>query len=313
MRLKKAIPLLTLGPLFGILLSSSGVSARGPERSGRAPLAGKETVVVRLELEGQAPQTLFEGVPGAGAGSQTLLKKATYRLELGGASQSWDAFSLGEWIDQLLGQISVETRSEVDLVFFEEAQGRRVALPRAFLRKYPEIALGVRQSDLKSLPVGVALAQWTPLFPWGRDKFVKEGLSSGLYSGLSVRTIILGNSKSKFSGWVLKRRTDPLAVRGEGVYLQTCVTCHSTEGSPRIADTGNAWVGKHSRLFSPKQGLNLEDRDYRSLVRYLDALNLEKRQSGAESASPTETQQSSSHPSGGSSSVLPSDQQARST
>lgn len=101
-----------------------------------------------------------------------------------------------------------------------------------------------------------------------------DGLPWGAYSMDRLKRIELANYQERLGGMLLKRRTDPAAMRGEKLFVQNCMACHAAS-SPRwmqlgagIASTLEAGVGKHP----PAQGVRkLDDRSTRALRSYWNA------------------------------------------
>jgi len=275
-----ALLISSLGQSFGVQ------SAQGNERASSSvtPARGWAPLQVRIDLTGHPNESIYFGRPDSKS-----LRTIRFLDQASGKSGRWESLALGEFVEKVLEKASVETRSEIDLVFFEGPEGSRLALARGFLRKFPEISLGL---PVSSHPAGdLAPKGWSPLFPGSLSRYMKEGLAPGMYAGRSVSSLVLTNSRQQFSNWVLQRRTDPLAVRGEGVYLQSCVGCHGSQGmeqSPSVPTVEaaarlvtaiserKALLDKHSVTFNSRQVLSLEERDHRSLIRYFDALVAEK-------------------------------------
>ena len=94
-----------------------------------------------------------------------------------------------------------------------------------------------------------------------------------------IKRVELTNYKEQFSVWFLKRRTDPSAIRGERLFLQTCVGCHGGGYGPSILDvsakilTSYAIRNEHALV---KGVPKMSDQDKRSLVHYLQAYRNEK-------------------------------------
>ena len=120
---------------------------------------------------------------------------------------------------------------------------------------------------------------------------MQEGLPVESYFLSEVSRLELSNYSERYSGLFLKRRTDPLAMRGEKIFVQNCITCHSTGKIPSLtdgADHGAARQKLASGGHPPVKGSpKLNDRDFRALVNYLDAYRAEQVSRPASSAANT--------------------------
>lgn len=221
------------------------------------------------------------------------LKKVTTRekdLESGKMTK-WDGALLLTLVEKALEKLPVENRAQVDLVILKGKGGHSASIPRALLSKYPLMV--AYQADGQNLD-----AKKGPLYsivPWtSKPKIKNEELPLESFSIPQMMEIELANYREKYSSLFLKRRTDPSAMRGEKLFVQNCVGCHSMGRGPAMARIveesfskkfiiqghpvlGGASLGQSSggasAEASEKQSADLRfnERDRKSIIRYLDA------------------------------------------
>ena len=116
--------------------------------------------------------------------------------------------------------------------------------------------------------------------PWtSKSKIQSENLPIESYFLGDLTHIELSNYRERYGSVFLKRRTDPLAMRGEKLFVQNCVGCHADGGKPGLAELSGELQAR--RLVSdghPAQvkGVpKLGERDRKALVNYLDAFRTE--------------------------------------
>lgn len=164
----------------------------------------------------------------------------------------WTGYSLSEIVEKASQSLTPAEKSGIDLVVLVNDQGKEVFLPRAFLVKYPRIILSTR----------VVLPKQT------QPKILKEGLQLELLELEGVSKVLLTSYQERFGFFKLIKRTDPAAVRGERLFLQNCVFCHSKEKSLTLTEeqlTASVSKTSHPVFLISK----LEKKEIRSISRYL--------------------------------------------
>jgi hypothetical protein len=165
---------------------------------------------------------------------------------------------LDDVIEQAMAELPVERKAQVDLVIFKNAAGGQVMIPRSVIVKYSGML--AQQGDQLSL-----------VMPWtSKPRIVQEALPVETYSLASVNRVELSNYQERFGALFLKRRMDPLAVRGEKFFVQNCISCHSS--SPQETASRGLALSEHPTV---KGGPKLDSRDRRALTSYLDAYRAE--------------------------------------
>ena len=182
--------------------------------------------------------------------------------------------SLSDVVNEALGSLSVEERAHIDLLVMEGENGRTAYMPKAFVVKYPSIQLALKKD-------GRDLAQQAPrvvLPATSSSKIQKESLIlEPLYlSGL--KSITFTSYEDRFGAFLLKRRTDPAAMRGEKLFLQNCVGCHGgpSAGAGIASRLNQVQSGGHPEV--PPVGkipTRLEKKEVRSLTSYLEAFQVQ--------------------------------------
>ncbi len=187
----------------------------------------------------------------------------------------WKGPLLAPLIETALNQISLEKRAQVDLVVLKGQDNAQAVIPRSFVVKYPLVlALSMEQRDLGSRGPVFSLAPWT-----SRGKAIeKEELPVETYFVPGLKTVELTNSHEKYGYVYLRKRSDPLALRGEKRFVQSCLACHATGRGPALSDVSSesraralASAGHPNIKGAPK----LDEKERRSLQTYLDAIRAE--------------------------------------
>jgi mono/diheme cytochrome c family protein len=175
------------------------------------------------------------------------------------------------FLDEVLGSLPVEGRAQVDLVVLRNRTGQSAFIPRALFAKYPML-LAIEGGSLHSV------------VPWSsKVRILKEDLPIESFFMSNVTELELTNYKERFSPFFLKRRTDPSAIRGEKLFVQNCVTCHSVERGSSVSAVSAMLktMEKVNRAAAQSFGVqehsginvltHLTQRDHRSIFRYLEA------------------------------------------
>lgn len=194
----------------------------------------------------------------------------------------WKGPLLGPMIETALAQVPLEKRAQVDLIILKGNAKSEAVIPRSFVVKYPLL-----------LAVGGELGERGPLFsvaPWtSRGKAIeKEELPVLTYFVPGLQRVELTNSHEKFGYVYLRKRTDPIALRGEKRFVQSCLACHGTGRAPTLTDLSNE---THSRALAStghpkiKGAPDLDERERRSLQTYLEAIRAESARADVPAAS----------------------------
>jgi len=144
----------------------------------------------------------------------------------GGLAQ-WRGILMRDLIDKSMEGLTVENQARIDLVVVEG--GARALIPRSFVRKY-----GVILAENKERPLHSVV-------PWSteREAVRKEILPVESYFVQGVRRIVLTGSDESYRSVLLLRRTDPLAIRGESLFVRACMGCHARGDWPDIQGVSN--------------------------------------------------------------------------
>jgi hypothetical protein len=251
------LPVAALG-LSGALLVGS-VSA--------ADASSSPTIsVVWQRSGGQGEQVL----KAFGSGDLKGIKSGRLREKGPGSDRvlEWKGPLLGSLLDEAMKPLNAEAKSQIDLIVLKGGKGEQAWIPRAFLTRYPML---LAEPTLDSV---------VPTTSWA--KIQTEDLPHGTYWVRGVQRVELTNYREQFGRFYLKRRTDPAAMRGEKVFVQNCLACHSGGAKPAASWQGESLVDllkKHPR----KTGFQeVNARTEKALASYWTAYRSEQGESAAE-------------------------------
>lgn len=184
---------------------------------------------------------------------------------------------LSQVLEQAMESLPLERKAQVDLLVLKNASGGQVLLPRSVVTKYP-VMLAL-DGDKTSV-----------VMPWtSKSRIMSEDLPIESYFVSDLTRIELSNYRERYQSVFLKRRTDPLAMRGEKIFVQNCVGCHAGDNKPSVADlSGEPQSRRLASDGHPAQvkGVpHLNERDRRALVNYLEAYRSENSPKTASPAS----------------------------
>jgi hypothetical protein len=184
---------------------------------------------------------------------------------------------ISKFVEQALQELPLEQRASVDLLVLRNAAGKEALIPRSLVTHYP--LLLAYQKDGK--PLEGAEGPFAVVVPVATSpKIIREGLPLSAYALSGVTEIEFASYQSRYSGLFLKRRTDPAAIRGEKMYVQTCIGCHGAGRARSLSDVTVSATAQvrtvASALHPPATGApRLTERDLRALVSYLEAFRAE--------------------------------------
>jgi hypothetical protein len=111
----------------------------------------------------------------------------------------------------------------------------------------------------------------------GKDRII---LPNWYFELEQIRKIELSDHRVNYPNTMLKIRTNPAASRGEKVFTQNCMACHSvsTYGSPVLSPTSlnQARLAAFSQIHKKWPELKLNPYIERGLIEYSEALAFEK-------------------------------------
>jgi hypothetical protein len=175
-------------------------------------------------------------------------------------------------IEKTLAPLGPTQKAQVDLVILKNKSGATVQMPRWLITKYPVALL---ESESKGLQLILPVTS--------KPRIKDEGLPLQSYELSDIVGIELSSYQQNYSSYFLKNRMDPLAVRGEKLFVQNCTSCHTGKTQERSPATS---LTAHPAIATSPDNLKLNSRDLRALASYLSAYRSENT---AESAPPTTT------------------------
>jgi mono/diheme cytochrome c family protein len=181
-----------------------------------------------------------------------------------GQSGSWKGPEMSTLVDKTIESLPAEQRAQVDLIILKDSAGKEIRIPRSLLVRFPVILSPQGETAKLVLPLS------------SKPKIWEEGLPLGLYQLHGVSEIEFANSHNLYGLFYLKSRKDPLAVRGEKIFVQNCLSCHA--GNPQGEPMGfEKSARKLASASHPdvKNAPQLKSREMKALISYLDAFRLE--------------------------------------
>jgi hypothetical protein len=193
--------------------------------AGARPLSAGETSSASLRLtwkNGTAERVLGDFVVSElPAGAQRRSKEKDPKT---GELVTWEGISLSWLLDHAIERLSVEEKAAIDLVILIGKNGERAIIPRGIVVRDPLI-LALRRA-------GKEVGERGPIYsvvPWSTsNKLGQEPLPLERYFVPSIERVELTNSKLFYEPFFLSKRSDPRAVRGERLFVQTCMACHDS-------------------------------------------------------------------------------------
>ena len=191
----------------------------------------------------------------------------------------WEGVQLATFLDKVLNSLTVEQRAQIDLVILKGASGEHAVIPRALVSKYPLMLALPGSEAMESQQKGTIYS----IVPWtSHPKILSEDLPLKSYFVPRLFRIELTSYRDRYSPFFLKRRTDPSAMRGEKLFVQNCVTCHSSSKTPLAFMIEESTLQKLSSAGHPggekgsdKGSSRLSPKDWQSIGRYLNAYKQE--------------------------------------
>jgi hypothetical protein len=196
------------------------------------------------------------------------LKAVSYREKdpTSGHTGTWKGPEMSLLVDKTIESLPGDQKAQVDLIILKDSTGRQIQLPRSLIVRYP-VMLSAQNGGAKLvLPLSSKPRIW------------EEGLPLNLFQFHDVAQIEFANYHQLYGSLYLKSRKDPLAVRGEKIFVQNCLSCHAFNGNGGV---GPAGVERTARKLASashpqvKDAPQLKSREMKALISYLDAFRLE--------------------------------------
>lgn len=227
---------MTVLSCFGLFLSQADIQIKVND--------SKRQLVLKTRTEGEIKASKW-------------LQRTGYRQHL----------SLKKWVEEATQGMTGDENAQIDLLIFEGVGGKKAFVPRHILQRFD---LFLAKPNTESA-VGLDIVVPRKVYP----KISAERLPLDSYMIESVTSIELTNYKTHYGSYLLKKRSDPAAARGEKLFLQTCLGCHSVHNKVETS----ALKSKLETLdpFQHKQGTGLpffDEKEVRSLKSYVKALAL---------------------------------------
>ena len=201
---------------------------------GALPTFATDSIEITFTAEGKSTQVLkvFQVKDLKGLKHQSRTERTPAAPEM----HQWRGVLLSDVIEDAMQALTVEERSTVDLLVL----GNQIEMPRGFANKYP-VLLAYEKNGQRLADKG----PFSTIVPLSLSAMTRRALSKGIHDELlpiekyfvpGITKIELTNYRNRYqSSLFLSRRTDPLTVRGEKRYVQTCLGCHAHQQMPPAA------------------------------------------------------------------------------
>ncbi|MBY0470742.1 c-type cytochrome [bacterium] len=198
---------------------------------------------------------------------------------LTGGVAKWVGVPLASLIEEAFKEIPAEKRAQVDLIILKNDEGKQALVPLFFSNRYP--ILIALHKDRMGLPPNMGPVY--SVVPWtSKPKVLGESVPLESYFLSKISKIELTNYQVRYGHLFLKRMTDPAAVRGQKLFVQSCVTCHATGRGPTVEVVAGLTEDQQRKMLESgthpgnQSGIKLSPKDLRALMSYLKAYQQEK-------------------------------------
>jgi hypothetical protein len=220
---------------------------------------------------------LMDGRPGVSWRFEEVIRKFATQTRREQAPEdhrvvSWKGILLSDAVKSAFDSLSAEQRAQVDLLILHGKGGKQGLLPRAFIQKYP-ILLAYERN-------GQPLGRLDSVVPWTTfaGKMRAEGAPLETFFVQGVERVEFASYRDRYGSFLLKRRTDPSAMRGEKIFVQNCTGCHTGGPGPSLKVLTQVEKGEALEKKGHPAGRGapvLSGQEVRSLKNYLDAFRRE--------------------------------------
>ncbi len=182
-------------------------------------------------------------------------------LELKGLSKGGRISAQDLIFERSTDSLELNEKADVDLLTLHGSNGRISRVPR-FMVWRGLLKLKVEKNGFLS---SLALSGPKMVPP---DFFKVSG----------IERIELSRASVLYPGTRLSIRTNPAASRGEKMFTQACMACHSLDHAPRIEATrlDDGYLAAFETKHRPTAGYRMDPRAMRGLIAYREALASEK-------------------------------------
>ncbi|HTL13440.1 MAG TPA: hypothetical protein VL588_13180 [Bdellovibrionota bacterium] len=186
-------------------------------------------------------------------------------------SHEWSGVPITELINGVLAESPQARAFEIDLLVLKTADGAKSILPRSFINKYPVIlALKKEGSALSKISTVVRNPESSDIR--------REMLPVDSYFVSGLVEIEMANYREQFPSVFLKNRSDPRRMRGERLFVKTCMGCHGRSEWPMGDALSRKLLGRGRDLplHPGVEGMpSLAEPDHAGLKSYFEAVRLE--------------------------------------
>lgn len=191
-----------------------------------------------------------------------------------GKLSKWRGILLSDLIDRAILALTPDQRAMADLVTLIDSSGQRALVPRWLINRYP-IVIATHQDGKALGPERAPVIFPRASYP----KILKEAVPVETFAVAKLVGVEIGDYRVVFEPYLLKRQTDPAAVRGEKLLLQNCSSCHGVGKGPSLKElVQDARLREIETKPHPNVAAAPEvtPRDRRALVNYLLTYRFER-------------------------------------
>ena len=175
----------------------------------------------------------------------------------------WEGIFLNDLLEQCMESLPLREKANVDLVILKN-HDKRALVPRFLATKY-KLMLSQKSGKFYSI------------IPFEtQPKIKKEILPLETYEVAEVSEIILANYQAQYKKAHLDNRSNPIAVRGEKLFVKACMGCHDQSLTGSIQDVTSR-IPNFDYLTEPPhppvQGMpKISDAELKGFKSYIKAL-----------------------------------------
>jgi len=227
--------------------------------------------------EGKAASKTIDVVFLTQSGSQVLKSWTTEEIQKVSAGNHSNVSAQKLIFDESAGSLVLNDRASIDLVTIttdtKTIRVPRFLIWRGFFRFRFDPKTGELSSSVKNLDRGRLL------------------IPSSYFDATNIRKIELSDHLTTYPQTKLRLRTNPAASRGEKLFTQSCLACHSvsTYGSPALnpAELTATKLHNFDSIHKGWSELKIDSKSSRGLVEYSEALALQNIEKNTEKKSET--------------------------
>jgi len=143
----------------------------------------------------------------------------------------WEGVDFNKLIDVALEGVTLHERGEIDLVLLKGQDNKVITVPRSFIRKFSFLLAIKKNGKPLTAPYApfFSVVPVSSLSAGDKRKLDEEIYPLHLFSVTGIKEITFTRVQDQYGSLFLRRKTNPLALRGERVFVWNCNTCHAMD------------------------------------------------------------------------------------